>query len=186
MSATKFDADQSSSVKPSCGSCAQSIELPMSFMSDQSGTFDCALMSSTTNNFVPKGTRNANRSSISGNIVTANIYGGSSRRRRLAESVEYNTSNCYPYFINIAIDNTSAFNVTMSLDDSANFPSCDFWNTNVSYWDTDGCFVFDITNESIICGCTHLTTFDLSKDDILPEANLLTQVDWQNLTVPNL
>ena len=179
---TKFNAS-SSSTSPSCGSSTETIEFPGTFTSDNDGTFDCAFMSSSVSNFISTNS-SANRSSISEGIVTANIYGSSSsRRRRLATEVEYNTTACFPYFITVTAINSS-FNLSMSLDDSADFPSCDFWNTNDSNWDTSGCFVYDIVNDSIICGCTHLTSFSLSASDVLPTTNTLTSLD--NLNFDNL
>ena len=185
VTATKFEADPSSSERPSCGSSSQRIEMPETFMSDQEGTFDCAFVASTRNNFVPKGSRNEGRRQTSNGIVTANVYGEGSRRRRLAETVDYETDECFPYLIVIAVTNTS-IDPNMVLDESSDFPSCDFWNTNASYWDTEGCFVYDITNDSVICGCTHLTTFSASADEIWPEPNTLTDIDWKNLTISNL
>ena len=179
---TKFNAS-SSSTSPSCGSSTESIEFPGTFTSDNDGTFDCAFMSSSVSNFIATNS-STNRSSISEGIVTANIYGSSSsRRRRLATEVEYNTTACFPYFITVTAINSS-FNLSMSLDDSADFPSCDFWNTNDSNWDTSGCFIYDIVNDSIICGCTHLTSFSLSASDVLPTTNTLTSLD--NLNFDNL
>ena len=184
--AVKFNTSSSSS-SPSCGSDTQTIEFPETFTSDNSGTFDCAFMSSSTNNFIPTGNQNANRSSISNGTVTASIYSSdSSRRRRLATEVEYNSTACFPYFITVTTTNSS-FNLSMSLDDSSDFPSCDFWNSNGSngsYWDTSGCFVYKITNDSVVCGCTHLTTFSASLSSVIPTTNTLTSLD--NLNIDNL
>ena len=191
VSCTKFDADLiSSERRPGCGSRAERIELPSTFVEQQQGAFDCAFMSSTRNNFLPRRGRNIGRNQKSSSIVTANIYGsrspGSLRRRRLTELMEYNTSQCFPYLISIQLSNSTEYALQRTLNESSNFPLCDFWNTNDSYWDTSGCFVHDITNDSVICGCTHLTTFSLSGDEIIPEANVLTEIDWRNLTIENL
>eukprot|EP01083_Nonionella_stella_P176927 620437_1 len=51
---------------------------------------------------------------------------------------------------------------------------------------TAGCFVYDISDTTITCGCTHLTTFSLSQDAIVPEANILTEIDWREFTFYNL
>lgn len=48
VEAVKFEADNASTSTPSCGDA----ELPETFMTDADGTFDCAFMSSTTNNFI--------------------------------------------------------------------------------------------------------------------------------------
>ena len=183
--AVKFDSSRTSS-SPSCGSSTQSIAFPETFTSDNSGTFDCAFMSSKTDNFIPINNQNADRSLISEGIVTANIYGSRpSGRRRLATKMEYNASACFPYLITIKATNSS-FNLSMTLGESSDFPSCDFWNTNDSYWDTAGCFVYDIVNDSIICGCTHLTSFSLSASDVLPTTNIQSEIDWKDLSVNNL
>ena len=183
--ATKFVADAASSERPVCGTKEQRIEMPETFVLAQEGTFDCAFMASTRNNFVPKSGWNVNRRQTSNGIVTANIYGSRQKRRRLAETVEFETDECSPYLISIEVANTS-IDTAISFTDSSNFPSCDFWNTGDSFWDTEGCFVHDITNESVICGCTHLTTFSVSADEIWPEPNYLTEIDWRNLTISNL
>ena len=188
VSAIKFIADNSSDSAPLCGSTNQNIILPDSFMTDQEGVFDCAVMASTRNNFVPKGDQNEDRHSITDNIITVNIYDAESGRRRLesTESLEYETNECFPYLISMKVTNTSLFNLSMSLDESSAFPSCDFWNTDDDYWDTAGCFVYNITNDSVICGCTHLTTFSLSADDILPVSNLQTDIELRDFTISNL
>ena len=189
VTALKFEVDGNAGVSPLCGSRREGMRLPASFMTERTGTFDCAFMASSRNNFVPKGTRNMNREQRSGGIVTANIYGSDSstgRRRRLSEAVEYNTSRCYPYFITMSVSNASTFNLNVTLRESGEFPSCDFWNINDSYWDTEGCFVYDITNHSVICGCTHLTTFSVLDGEIWPNTNRLIGIGWHELTLSNL
>ena len=187
VNAVKFVADTSSDSAPKCGSTDQNIELPSSFMTDQEGTFDCAFMASTRNNFVPKGDQNEGRTTIADSTITVNIYGEGSgrRRRRLAEAVEYESDECFPYLITINVANLSLVD-DFALDETSDFPSCDFWNTADSYWDTAGCFVVDIRNDSMICGCTHLTTFSASKGEIWPKPRLLTHIDWRKLTISNL
>ena len=137
------------------------------------------------NNFVPKRGRNPGRRQKSSSIITANIYGGSKSRRRLAETVEFQTTRCLPYFLTMKLTDISEYAeiaLNVSFDGTSNFPSCDFWNTNDSFWDTEGCFVYDITNDSVICGCTHLTTFGVSSGDILPQPNIITDIGWHQLT----
>ena len=189
VNALKFGASNSTSA-PSCGSNAQRITLPLTFMTNWEGIYDCVFMASTTSNFMPDPTRNQNRSTISRNIVTADVRDGASRlrqrRRRLRESVKHFTSECDPYLISIKLSNPSEFEMNMTLDESSAFPSCDFWNINESYWDTEGCFVYDVTNDTVICGCTHLTTFSVSGGEILPEANMFTEIEWRNLNIQNL
>ena len=188
VTALKFEADGKARAAPLCGSRKESIRLPATFMVERDGTFDCAFMASSRNNFVSKEDQNVNKEQRSDGIVTANIYGSGipSTRRRLSEAVEHNTSSCFPYFITMSVSNASSFNLNVTLRESGEFPSCDFWNINHSYWNTEGCFVYDITNDSVICGCTHLTTFSVSADEIWPRPNLLTDIHWRNLTIDNL
>ena len=175
VSCLKFEADNSSSA-PVIGFRSRSIELPSSFLTKQDGIFDCAMVASSTNNFIPKRGRNEGRNQRSEGILTANVYGDTSRRRRrrrrLTETVEHNATECIPYFITMSLTNASSFNLSMTLENSSDFPSCDFWNTGDSYWSGAGCFVYDITNDSVICGCTHLTTFSCSADEVWPETVL--------------
>ena len=100
---------------------------------------------------------------------------------------DYQSDRCYRYLISIKLtDITNAYNLSMILDESYSFPSCDFWNVSATFWDTAGCFVHNISNDTITCGCIHLTTFRISKDEIVPEANILTEIDWKRLTFNNL
>eukprot|EP01083_Nonionella_stella_P173732 600142_1 len=78
------------------------------------------------------------------------------------------------------------FNIDMELGEAFEFPSCDFWNTGSTVWDTSGCFVYSVTNSSVTCGCTHLTTFSLSEDDIIPQANILDKLDVKRFSAQNL
>ena len=188
VTALKFAAYNRTSKPPVCGSRTQKIELPLTFMTDNLGIFDCAVMAASTNNFVSKRGLNEGREQKTTDLVTANIYESRSKfsRRRLAETVEHDTNRCFPYLITMQLSNPSEFDLDLKLDESSPFPSCDFWNTNESYWDTAGCFVNDIIDDSVICGCTHLTTFSVSGDDILPEANVITNVGLNELTASNL
>ena len=48
--------------------------------------------------------------------------------------------------------------------------------------------MFNISGDGTVvtCGCTHLTTFSLSSDETVPEANILTELDWRRLTLSNV
>eukprot|EP01083_Nonionella_stella_P300370 1025058_1 len=81
---------------------------------------------------------------------------------------------------------TTQYSLDMILGEVFDFPSCDFWNIGATLWDTEGCVVYSLTNTSVTCGCTHLTTFSVSSDDIVPEANILTKLDVKRLTIHNL
>eukprot|EP01083_Nonionella_stella_P221627 791616_1 len=192
--ATKFDAnnvdyndvsiDLNNIELPKCGSSDQSIQLPLSFMQQQDGEFDCALTSNTQNNFLSNQIRTEKSAIVS---IDLSAQTGSGRRRL----INFESNECFPYLISMALKDLSvdyeSFVQNMSLGDAAAFPSCDFWNTNGSNtWDTSGCFVYSISNTSITCGCTHLTSFSLSDVDLIPHANILSRLDWNNITIPNL
>ena len=186
VTATKFESNNDTSVKPGCGSSAQSIELPSTFVQEQEGVFDCTFISSTRNNFIPVESQNNTRK-INSDIVSVNIFDANRRRRRLSDKVEHKSNECSPYLIKINLRNVTQSFSNQQLGENGNFPSCDFWSTQDSNWDTKGCFVYDIINDSsVLCGCTHLTTFSVSDDEILPEANILTELDWRNLTPANI
>eukprot|EP01084_Bolivina_argentea_P256747 432385_1 len=87
----------------------------------------------------------------------------------------------------MSLNQYNAFTVyDMSFNKEYNWPSCDFWNVNNASWDTYGCFVYDITNTTVTCGCSHLTSFSLSSNKIIPQATVLTELDWRRLNMKNL
>ena len=106
----------------------------------------------------------------------------------MAESYDYTMNDtCFPYKISFTMSNSSSFNYEDAvLDEDYEFPSCTFWNTTTSEWSGDGCFVYDIVNDTVTCGCTHLTTFSISGQEVIPEANILTDLDWKLLSIYNL
>eukprot|EP01083_Nonionella_stella_P128801 390383_1 len=183
--ATKFDANiidfndskiaDEDIILPRCGNEEQTIELPLSFMREQDGMFDCAFMASLRNSFVSKQNRTQQSDTVSINIYNIDSIPN-----------EYESNSCFPYLITMQISDFSYGDDDMSLGDEHVFPSCDFWNVTDSLWDTSGCFVHDISGNSIVCACTHLTTFSISKDTLVPEANLLTEIDWREFTFYNL
>jgi len=96
------------------------------------------------NNFIPKGIRNKDRERNS-DMVSINIYAQrksqreSQDRGRLQEIVSYESNRCFPYLITMKLKElVNVYNLSMVLDKEYDFPSCDFWNINVSYWDTKG------------------------------------------------
>jgi len=191
VEAVKFEADNSTA--PSCGDA----ELPETFTSDEEGVFDCAFMSSTTNNFISVDPDQADQESTS--VVTVNLYGSvGRRRRRLSEAIEYNSTRCFPYKISMEVENASKWDLyemvlnvrdedgNLKSNTTSAFPQCTFWDTNSSTWAGEGCYVYDIVGDTLTCGCTHLTTFSISGQAVFPEANVLTELDWKNLTVDNL
>lgn len=38
-------------------------------------------------------------------------------------------------------------------------PTCVYWNTSVADWLGDGCSVQQVLNDSVVCGCNHMTDF---------------------------
>ena len=188
VSALKFAAYNWTTTPPICGSRTRGIELPLTFMTDNVGTFDCAVLWSSLDNFIPKGDQNQYREQESMELVTANIYESPSylRRRELSETVIHETSRCFPYLITFQLSDPSKFDLDMTLDESTPFPLRDFWNISDSYWDTEGCFVYDLVDDSVICGCTHLTTFSMSRSSIVPEANTLNKLERRDVSAGNL
>eukprot|EP01083_Nonionella_stella_P011536 32733_1 len=180
ITATKFKAsnrtDLDDIIHAKCGAGQQSIQLPPSLMTQGDGVFDCAFMSSARNHFISA----QNRTEIS-ETITVNIYGANSK-------YESRTSACFPYFITMeSSNNLSDYNASnMDLDKPYSFPSCNFWNIDESTWDTMGCFVYNVSSTTVTCACTHLTTFSLSIDEIIPTADILADIeDWKQFTVYN-
>eukprot|EP01083_Nonionella_stella_P117890 351749_1 len=179
--ATKFKVDTNRTdlddiIRVKCGTGQQNIELPISVMTQGDGVFDCAFMSSARNHFISA----QNRTEIS-ETITVNIYGANSK-------YESRTSACFPYFITMeSSNNLSDYNASnMDLDKPYSFPSCNFWNIDESTWDTMGCFVYNVSSTTVTCACTHLTTFSLSIDEIIPTADILADIeDWKQFTVYN-
>eukprot|EP01083_Nonionella_stella_P301832 1037784_1 len=186
--ATKFDAnmidfndttiEHKDITLPKCGDEQQNFEIPLSFMKQQDGLFDCAFMASSNNHFVSKHTRTQ-----ASDTISVNIYNVSS------EPNEYQSTSCFPYLITMQLtDFDYVSDGNMSLGETYPFPSCDFWNITDSLWDTTGCFVYNLTNETVTCGCTHLTTFSVSEDKIVlePTVRILTEPDWEEFSLYNL
>eukprot|EP01083_Nonionella_stella_P011537 32734_1 len=182
ITATKFKAsnrtDLDDIIHAKCGAGQQSIQLPPSLMTQGDGVFDCAFMSSSRDNFASA----QNRTQIS-DTITVNIYAANSK-------YESNTSACSPYFITMETNNNlSDYNhnaSNMELDKPYSFPSCNFWNINGSTWDTVGCVVYNISSTTVTCACTHLTTFSLSSRDIIPNADILADIeDWKRFSIYN-
>ena len=190
VTCSKFDASDTN-IQLSCGYEAEGIVLSPDFVSRQRGIFDCAFMSTIKNDFIPKHGKNRGRKSQS-NSVTINVYNGNNQKRRLQTDIieDTITSECFPYLITLNNNNNSLFEQMKSyayeLKKNYRFPSCDFWNVSASEWDTSGCVLYDITNETMVCACTHLTTFSMSSKDLVPEAYILTEIDWRQMTYENI
>jgi len=166
-----------------CGTELQSVSLPQTFLSEHSGEFDCVFIAASTA-FVPD---DADRVQTS-QVVTIDIYEqhDATRRRRMPSAIEteHETDLCFPYLITLGLLNASTYDETLQLDETSSFPACDSWNVND--WDASGCFVYDMANDSVTCACTHLSSFSVSDDNIVLEANRLTEVDQRRLTWSNL
>ena len=190
VTAVKFMSDINAQPTLLWGTSTQNIILPETFMTEQNGIFVVSFLTSTVDTFIPNPNLNKNRTSVTNGIVAANIYESNPnlrrRRRRLFDSVEHESDRCFPYLITFQLSDSAEFDLNMALDESSHFPSCDFWDTTDSYWDTEGCFVVNVTDESVTCGCTHLTTFSVSDDTIVLETNTLTGIGWYELSIDNL
>ena len=171
----------------------EGITMPAEFSLNKSGEYDCTMSSSVSGQL-----RTSGEDIVTSDIVSINIYesGVNRTRRRLSEKgdttnkvVEYSASSCSPYLISIDVPDEMVladFYSHLTLDEVANFPSCRFWNQSNSLWDPAGCFVFNISNITVVCACTHLTTFGVSTEDFIPEANVLAVRNLRDLTVDNL
>merc|ERR1719334_1938361 len=122
--------------------------------------------------------------------MTVNVYRVGEERRRRLQSVEYNTDKCFPYLISINVTDTSVVSASntnsFSLGESDLFPSCRFWDESIADWDSRGCYVHDIDDTTVTCACSHLTTFQISVEDFVPESNILTIRNLRELTGANL
>ena len=136
-----------------------------------------------------------NRTQESG-LVSINIYNGatdaaSRRRRRLQADdgkIDFQSDVCNAYKIHIQVSNISKYIIDIDLGKATPFPSCDFWNVDNQQWDAENCFVhaIDEKNGIVTCGCPHLTTFSIAGHEIIPEATLLTELDFHQFTISNL
>ena len=170
--------DNDNAKLPSCGHGNERLTLPKSFIDKFDGVFDCAFVSSTQNNFMP----NVDRTSQT--IVSTNIYDGDSH-----DIIKFNTDRCYPYSIAISMDKAFIFNVSQisTFSETYQYHSCDYWNVTNSLWDTSGCWLNDIVNDTVICACTHLTSFSVSKDEFIPQSNIITDLHSpRDLTIDNI
>jgi hypothetical protein len=149
---------------PSCGSSSdQQISLPVGFVnSSDYGIFDCSFSQSEFNSFVD----NSNRTENS-DIVSINMYDNTS-----TSAIEYAAETCEPYYITITM---SVTDLSPSLDadsfdlgSSAVYPACNFWANTSGNWSSSGCYVFNYTNTTVTCACSHLTSFQLSTSDFVP------------------
>jgi len=196
LSSTKFKSDlnfndSSSEIVfdeielPSCGvSDTQRITVPLSFMQQQQDrTFDCTFMSSTQSNFISKNTTQRENRTQESEVVTATMYDAIS-----SVSILLQVDNCFPYLLTMELSPAAAASYSLDFDfnSSSDWPQCDFWNVQDSQWSNIGCFVYNITNTTVTCACTHLTSFSVSQEDILPDANILTEIDWRRLTWANV
>ena len=102
----------------------------------------------------------------------------------------YGTSSCSPYLISIDVLDGSVLsdlNEGLTLGETATFPQCTFWNQSDSLWDPAGCFVFNVSNVTVVCACTHLTTFGVSTEDRLDhrfERFVVVRCRWNHESEP--
>jgi len=189
VSGTKIVANPNdTATPPRCGVGDEGMTLPRGLIEQEAGrAVSCAFVKSLDNPFLSTKTKEKVRQSPT---ITTTASGTSRRRRRrrLAEDMAFESNECFPYLISMQLSNTSLeFDLDFKFGvGNFSWPSCEFWSTGETQWDTSGCFVYNISNSTITCGCTHLTTFSISKDEILPEANLLTSLDFRDLSGDNL
>eukprot|EP01083_Nonionella_stella_P148468 469953_1 len=165
-----------------CGGAQSNIMIPNT-ISDS--FFDCSFVDQKKALFE---TDDDPKNTLS-NTVTINLYDGDvmdsvfdtrRRRRRLGvatETAELSASHldstnvkdaCNPFWIKIDLaqnDNglyaDGGKGNKYSLNGANPYPSCTFWNVTNKEWDTNNCFVYNYTDEYVLCACQHLTTFNV-------------------------
>ena len=127
VSATKFEIDANSEELPSCGTDNQFIVLPLTFVQEQNGTFDCVFMSSTTNNFIPT---NSSTKQPNSDIVTINLFNTTqSITTSLDDILDFKSNKCFPYLIQINLANISNIDYDQfELNNYYLFPLCQYWD----------------------------------------------------------
>jgi len=101
---------------------------------------------------------------------------------------------CDPYWIsfNLSQNEESLYtpdqrgSLSFALGENTPYPACTFWDVSRKEWSTDNCFVYNYTEHTVLCACSHLTTFNVKASDFRPEANIVTIYDFRELTQQNL
>eukprot|EP01084_Bolivina_argentea_P199591 341495_1 len=189
VNATKLDMDDINNNNNICvSSNGDSIlEIPQNYSEYHSGKILDCVIATINSKFL-------NNNSMS-DLVIADLYKGdfiyNISDEEWLKRLEYYVSICKPYFITIPITLSSKYKLTDTaqgkfiLNGNNIFPHCEYLQLNGLFND-NGCFVYDYTNESVICACSHLTSFRINSDEFNPEANTLKVWHFKQLTISNL
>uniref|UniRef100_A0A8D1BTZ1 Adhesion G protein-coupled receptor F5 n=1 Tax=Sus scrofa TaxID=9823 RepID=A0A8D1BTZ1_PIG len=78
---------------------------------------------------------------------------------------------------------TTPFRISMTFknnDPSGRVPLCVFWNFNLNNhtggWDSSGCYVKEVTEDSVSCSCDHLTSFSILMSPDSPDPGSLLKI----------
>eukprot|EP01084_Bolivina_argentea_P304830 526540_1 len=182
--------DESDSIY-SCGCGDQQVIIPIRILNAFNNTgFACTFM-------VPSGNRliAVDNNKPRSDIIVIDIYQyldlNSSKPMRSGEV----TDECDPFFITFDLSNDKEISLNETADEidwqlnKGNvFISCDFWNVTTNQWESNGCYVYNISKQTglVTCACIHLTAFSVSYKPFIPQSNQLTQWHWRQITIDNL
>lgn len=78
---------------------------------------------------------------------------------------------------------TTPFRILMTFKNShpsGGIPQCVFWNFNLANhtggWDNSGCYVKEVTEDSVSCSCEHLTSFSILMSPDSPDPDSLLKI----------
>ncbi|XP_059965556.1 adhesion G protein-coupled receptor F5 isoform X2 [Mesoplodon densirostris] len=78
---------------------------------------------------------------------------------------------------------TTPFRISMTFKNNnplGGVPRCVFWNFNLANhtggWDSSGCYVKDVTEDSVSCSCDHLTSFSILMSPDSPDPDSLLKI----------
>ncbi|XP_068414160.1 adhesion G protein-coupled receptor F5 isoform X6 [Eschrichtius robustus] len=78
---------------------------------------------------------------------------------------------------------TTPFRISMTFKNnnpSGGVPRCVFWNFNLANhtggWDSSGCYVKEVTEDSVSCSCDHLTSFSILMSPDSPDPDSLLKI----------
>uniref|UniRef100_A0A8C3WK70 Adhesion G protein-coupled receptor F5 n=1 Tax=Catagonus wagneri TaxID=51154 RepID=A0A8C3WK70_9CETA len=78
---------------------------------------------------------------------------------------------------------TTPFRISMTFknnDPSGGVPLCVFWNFSLDNhtggWDSSGCYVTEVTEDSVSCSCDHLTSFSILMSPDSPDPGSLLKI----------
>uniref|UniRef100_A0A8C2RCC1 Adhesion G protein-coupled receptor F5 n=1 Tax=Capra hircus TaxID=9925 RepID=A0A8C2RCC1_CAPHI len=78
---------------------------------------------------------------------------------------------------------TTPFRILMTFKNShpsGGIPQCVFWNFNLANhtggWDSSGCYVKEVTEDSVSCSCEHLTSFSILMSPDSPDPDSLLKI----------